>query len=381
MERNPFITNGYAGAEYFCDRIEETRHIVSMLTNQNNMALISPRRLGKTDLLRHCFTQPEIKDKYYTFEIDIYSTSSLQEFVDVLGKAIINTLRPLGRKAWEGFLQVLSSLRSEISFDINGLPVWGLGLGTITNPTTTLQEIFDYLQNADKPCLVAIDEFQQILKYADGKKIEALLRTHIQRCSNANFIFSGSQRHIMSGIFLTPSRPFYQSVIPMELKPIEYSKYEEFCISNFRKGDKDLDTKVVSIVYQRYEGITMYMQSLMNIMYNMTPAGGRCTEDMVDNALETLLSYQSSIYETILSLMPEKQRRLFLAIAQEGKAKNISSGHFVRKYRLVSPSSVLSAIKGLMDKDFITKSNDTYYVYDLFFVEWLRKSEYIVHSA
>lgn len=378
MERNPFITNGYAGEEYFCDRIEETKYIVSMLTNQNNMALISPRRLGKTDLLRHCFSQPEIKDNYYTFEIDIYSTSSIQDFVDVLGKAIINTLRPLGQKAWEKFLQMLSSLRSEISFDINGLPVWGLGLGTITNPTTTLHEIFDYLQNADKPCLVAIDEFQQILKYPDGDKIEALLRSHVQRCNNANFIFSGSQRHIMSGIFLTPNRPFYQSVIPMELKPIEYSKYEEFCVNNFRKYNKHLDTNTVYYVYQRYEGITMYMQSLMNILFNKTPCEGYCTKEMVDDAIDTLLSYQSSIYETILNLMPEKQRRLFLAIAQERKARSISSGHFVRKYRLISPSSVLSALKGLMDKDFITQNNDTYYVYDFFFVEWLRKKEYIM---
>lgn len=377
MERNPFVTSGYAGAEYFCDRVEETKYIVSMLTNQNNMALISPRRLGKTDLLRHCFAQHEIKDKYYTFEIDIYSTTSLQDFVDVLGKAIITTLRPLGRKAWEGFLQVLSSLRSEISFDINGLPVWGLGLGTITNPTTTLQEIFDYLQNADKPCLVAIDEFQQILKYTNGEKVEALLRTHIQRCSNANFIFSGSHRHLMSGIFVTPSRPFYQSVKIMDLKPIAYEKYEEFCVNNFTKGGKQLDVETVTTIYQRYEGITLYMQSLMNILYTMTPVGGLCTPEMVQEAIATLISYQSSIYETILSLMPEKQRRLFFAIAQEGRAKSISSGQFVRKYRLLSPSSVLSAIKGLLEKDFVTQDSDSFYVYDLFFVEWLREKGYI----
>lgn len=75
------------------------------------------------------------------------------------------------------FLQILSSLRSEISFDINGLPVWGVGIGTLTNPEITLDEIFTYLNEADKPCLVAIDEFQQITNYGD-KRIEALLRTY-----------------------------------------------------------------------------------------------------------------------------------------------------------------------------------------------------------
>ena len=64
---NPFVTTGYVGPEYFCDREKETCDIVSLLTNGNNIALISSRRVGKTDLLRHCMEQPEIKDKYYSF--------------------------------------------------------------------------------------------------------------------------------------------------------------------------------------------------------------------------------------------------------------------------------------------------------------------------
>lgn len=377
MKRNPFITNGYAGPEYFCDRKEETATIIQMLTNQNNLAIISPRRMGKTDLIRHCFSQPEICEQYYTFEVDIYATSSLRDFVDALGHAVLSTLRPLGRKAWEGFLHVLTSLRSEISFDINGLPVWGLGIGQITNPTTTLTEIFAYLQTADRPCIVAIDEFQQILRYPDGEKVEAALRTHIQRCSNANFIFSGSHRHLMSAIFITPSRPFYQSVTPINLPPIALDKYREFCIEKFEATGKTLDPQVVDILYTRFESITLYMQKVMNALYASTPDGGRCTAEMIDNALDTLLSLSSDTYETILSQMPEKQRHLFLAIASEGKAQSISGGQFVRKYHLPSSSSVLSAAKGLLEKDFITQHQGIYHIYDLFFVEWLRKKSRI----
>lgn len=78
---NPFVTNGYAGEHYFCDRVQETQALIDLLTNGNNVALISPRRLGKTDLIRHCFAQSAIMDNYYTFLIDIYATSSLQDFV------------------------------------------------------------------------------------------------------------------------------------------------------------------------------------------------------------------------------------------------------------------------------------------------------------
>ena len=59
---NPFVTKGYAGPEYFCDRIEETKKMVDLTTNGNNIALISPRRVGKTDLIHHCFQQTEIKE-------------------------------------------------------------------------------------------------------------------------------------------------------------------------------------------------------------------------------------------------------------------------------------------------------------------------------
>ena len=165
---NPFVTKGYAGPEYFCDRVKETEDLVKLLTNENNIALISPRRVGKTDLIRHCFQQPEIKDRYYTFHIDIYATTSLRDFVNVFGRAILDELKPKGRVVWEGFLHVLRSLRSEITYDINNFPTWSLGLGDIENPATTLDEIFEYLKNADKPCLVAIDEFQQIAKYTSS---------------------------------------------------------------------------------------------------------------------------------------------------------------------------------------------------------------------
>ena len=221
---NPFITKGYAGPAYFCDRSKETKDVVQLMTNGNNLALISPRRLGKTDLIHHCFSQPEIKGRYYTFVIDIYATNSLHDFVSVFGKAILDELKTRGRKVWERFVSALGSLHQQISFDINGNPVWGLGIGHIENPAITLDEIFSYLKNADKPCLVAIDEFQQITQYPDGQNVEAALRTHIQRCLNATFIFAGSKRHMMGEIFTSPSRPFYQSVITMGLSPISTDK-------------------------------------------------------------------------------------------------------------------------------------------------------------
>ena len=75
MIENPFVTYGYESPEYFCDRREETRQLISLLTNGNHVALISPRRMGKKGLLNHCFAQSEVQEKYYTFLIDISGIS------------------------------------------------------------------------------------------------------------------------------------------------------------------------------------------------------------------------------------------------------------------------------------------------------------------
>lgn len=369
---NPFVTNGYAGNEYFCDRKSETESITELLVNENNMALISPRRIGKTELLMHIFDQPEIRENYYCFLIDIYSTTSLRDLVNVFGKAVIDVLRSRGRKAWEGFLAALSSLRSEISFDVNGNPVWGMGIGAIENPTVTLDEIFSYLHNADKPCIVAIDEFQQITKYGDGASVEATLRTHIQHCTNAHFIFSGSQRTLMGEIFLSPARPFYQAVTIMNLHAIPYDKYLEFVQSKFESANKHIDEEVVAELYRRFEAITSYMHRVLNILYSRTPVGGCCCKADIDDAVTYILRLSSDTYESLMYQMPEKQRELFIAIAREGKATTITSGSFVKKHRLRSSSSVASAAKGLLDKEFLTSDRGTYYVYDLFFVLWLK---------
>lgn len=372
---NPFVTNGYAGPEYFCDRVQETGFLVRMLTNENNIALISPRRVGKTDLIRHTFEQPAIKEYYHTFVVDVYSTRNMQDFVNALGKCILEGLRSKGRSVWELFLQIVSSLRSEISFDINGMPVWGMGLGQIANPIVTLDEIFQYLGKADRHCLVAIDEFQQITTYDEGRSVEAALRTYIQRCPNANFIFSGSHRHLMGEMFTSPSRPFYQSVTLFNLKPIPTERYLDFATDKFEQAGKHLATDVVPTLYQRFSATTAYIQKVMNYMFQITPTGSTCTTTLIDEAINYILDISSDTYESLLYQMPEKQQKVFLAIAAEREAKSISGGNFAKRHRLQSPSSVVSAVKGLLEKDFITSDRNVYTVYDKFFQLWLEREQ------
>lgn len=367
---NPFVTTGYAGPEYFCDRQKETEDLIRLLCNGNNIALISPRRYGKTDLLRHCFAQDVISDNYYTFITDIYSTKSVAEMVGKLGSTILEALKPKGRKVWEKFLTLLASVKSGISFDINGTPSWSLSVGDIDSPKATLDEIFLYLRQAEKPCLIAIDEFQQITKYADSA-IEAELRTHIQYCPNARFVFSGSRQHLMGQMFTSPARPFYQSVTLYTLDVLPQEKYAEFCTSHFQKKGKHLDERVVPALYGRFEGITYYIQRVMNELFSMTAQGETCQPEDLDRAIQQIVRTSAPIYEDLFYQLPEKQSLVMRALGKAGKVGNLTSSKFIKTYGLVSANSVKSAIPALVEKGLVTSERGEYQVYDKFFQIWM----------
>lgn len=372
MIENPFVTNGYAGANYFCDREKETQDIIQLLSNGNNIALISPRRYGKTDLIRHCFDQEIIKDRYYTFIIDIYSTKSLAEMVNKMGKTILESLKPKGRKVWESFLNIVHSLKAGISYDMEGLPSLTMSVGDIVNPNNTLDEIFSYLKKADKPCLVAIDEFQQIQKY-DDTTVEAALRTYVQYCSNANFVFMGSQRHLMGSMFVSPNRPFYQSVTILNLQLITLEKYWSFCEKHFSNAGKSIDKEVVEQLYAKFYGVTFYLQKVMNVLFMKTSMGEHCHADDLQPAIDYIINFTSQTYEDLLYQLPEKQRLVLIAICKEGKATQITSGKFAKKYGLVSPSAVKSAVNALLDRDLITQEKGIYEIYDKFLEIWMKR--------
>ena len=369
---NPFVTSGYIAPEYFCDREKETEELLRWLLNENNVAVISTRRMGKTGLIQHCFQLAEVKDHYYTFLIDIYATKTLREFVFQLGKAILTALKPKGRKTWELFINSLTSLKAGFTFDMSGIPQWNIELGDVKSPETTLDEIFHYLSLSDKPCIVEIDEFQQVAQYPE-KNTEALLRTYIQHCPNARFVFAGSQRHLMGEMFISPARPFYQSVSILHLAAIDRQKYIEFARHHFRMAQKDIDEEVVASLYDRFEGITWYLQKILNILFAVTPPGEVCNKEMIEQAIHFILDSYSFTYSELLYQLPEKQKELLIAICKEGKATALTSGKFIHKYSLPSSSSVQSALKGLLEKDFVTKEGAFYMVYDRFFSLWLRR--------
>lgn len=369
--KNPFIITGYVSPEYFCDRVVEAKQLISAIHNGRNTALISLRRMGKTGLIEHCFNMPEIDKEYHTFFIDIYATGSLREFVFLLGKHIFDTLKPKGQKFIDKFAAVISSLRPALKFDATtGYPVFDIGLGEIQQPEVSLEQIFTYLEQADRRCVVAIDEFQQIAKYPE-KNIEAILRTHIQRCKNTNFIFAGSQQHMMRDIFFTASRPFYQSVSLMELEPIQRDEYADFAYRFFHKANVGITPQYITAVYDLLEGHTWYMQNVFNELYSNSSSGETINENDLRFAFRNVIYSFEPIYRGMMSNLPERQKETLIAIAKEGMAMEVTSSGFIRKHGLLSASSVQSSVKQLIARELISKIDSSYMVSDRFFGLWI----------
>lgn len=335
---NPFVVAGKIPPQYFCDRKEESKRLVREVTNGNNVVLISPRRMGKTGLIQFCYDLPQINEHFNTFYLDILQTSSLKEFTYLLGR------------------------------EIN--PTFDLQLGDIADPKITLDEIFSYLRNSKTPVIVAIDEFQQISTYKEIN-VEALLRSYIQQLPATNFIFAGSERHMLQQMFSDSARPFYNSASFLELKAIDKQEYISFATRLFAERDRSIEPKAIERTYDTFDGNTFYMQKILNISFSLTPINGRCNSEITDLAVGELLASYDTIYREMLSQVNEPQKQLLIATAKEKEATGITSAAFIRKHALSSASSVQSAARRLLATGMLTRYSDTYSLQDPLLRLWL----------
>ena len=375
---NPFYITGIIPEPYFCDRDKETAWIVRTLQNKAHILLTSPRRMGKTQLIRHVFEQPSIKDNCYTFYTDIYPTTSLHELVLFLSKEIYSVLVPEGKTALHKFLAGLRSLSGSIGYDpITGSPQFNIKLGDIHSPELTLQEIFNYLEQADKPCIFAIDEFQQIAAYPE-KNVEATLRSYIQKMNNCLFIYAGSNRHILENMFNSAAKPFYNSAEQTYLDCIPKDIYTRFAQDQFAKAGRTIKADAAALAYDLFEGHTYYVHNLLHNTFAGSDANKVVDEADINQTLTEILDEKGQAFASIMNQLNYQQKETLVAVAKERRISGVTSIAFVKKHMLKSPSSVQYAISTLLDKQLLTYQNDgrskVYSVSDRFLEMWISKS-------
>ncbi len=368
MPRNPFIISGYEGKEFFCDREKETLNLREALFNERNIVLISPRRMGKTGLIHHLFASIPSSEAYCIYT-DIYKTENLRDFIESLGRAIMGQCGSPSTR--ERVMQMIQSLRFSFSTDaITGQPEIGVQLAS-PQPELSLAQIFAYMEKADKPVYLAIDEFQRISDYPE-KNIEEILRTYIQTLHNVHFIFSGSQKHMMIDIFCSAKRAFYQSAQMMQLDVIDEAAYFSFCQHHLEQHGQTLNEDDFHFLYHALFRHTWYIQSVMNRLYASQVE--LITTETIQQTISKLVQENQFVYQNYCGLLAPNQLRVLRAIAKEGEVTEPSAQEFIAKYRLSASSTVRSALKVLIDKEFVYEQEGKYSVYDRFFGLWLVSS-------
>lgn len=367
---NPFVYKGYDGSSYFCDREKETENLISALKNGRNITLLSPRKIGKTGLIKHVFNRILSTEKdAVCIYVDIFSTQNLHDFVQVLGAAIVDEALRREKSLMSKVLDAFKAWRPVVTVDVlTGMPSLSLNIDS-TSDEYTLKSIFDYLKSSKKKVYVAIDEFQQVAYYPE-KGTEALLRSHVQ-FSNAGFIFSGSRQHLMAEMFNSPQRPFYQSTEFMNLQPIPEDAYYEFASRFFEAKKGILSQEVFHDIYQRFDGYTWYIQLMMNRLYE---GNKRITElHQATDAIIAVLATLTPQYEMLMTFLTSNQVNLLKAIAKEGKVEQPQSNEFVKRNDLPGPSSVKAALDVLVDKELVYTQPDGYIIYDRLLNLWLQR--------
>lgn len=368
--QNPFVYKGYEGPDYFCDRTEETETIVSGMQNGRNITLISPRRIGKTGLIKHVFHHIQQKDKNaICLYIDIFATRQLHDFVSLFCSAFVEEVINREKSVFSKALEAFKGWRPVFGADpLTGAPQVSVSIEPVRTEHT-LKSIFDYIGKLHKEVYIAFDEFQQITEYPE-KGTEALLRSYIQ-FSHAHFIFSGSKFHLMSEMFSSPKRPFYQSTQFLYLAPLHEEIYYDFAQRFFEQSKGGITSEAFHSIYVLSKGSTWHIQLLLNRLYETERRVEK--ERQINEAVEAVLSTTAPAFENLLLMLTPNQQELFKAIAKAEPVGQPQSQDFIKRYDLPPASSIKSSLEALQDKDLIYRDSNGYIVYDRLMSLWLKR--------
>ena len=362
---NPFLTRGYAGPEYFCDREAETELLVSAIKNGRDVTLVAPRRYGKTGLIHNAFRI--LGKDHAAVYLDIFAIDDLASFVQAFSAAVLGSLDSASGRIGRKLLSFFKSCRPTMTPQDDGTFVFSFDVAP-SRAKATLKETFDYIGSCGRKVVIAIDEFQQVRSFPE-KGVEALLRSYVQFVPNAHFIFAGSNKHMMDDMFVSPKGPFYQSTQLMALGTIDAVKYSKFAERFFHKAGRHFDADAFGHLYNRFDGITWYVQAVLNRVW--AGGGGLDSPARVDSVVDELVAESGTFFMDLLRSQTAAEQSLMKAIGREGAVEAISAGDFIRRHRLPAASTIRSAAAKLGGRDLIYRTERGYVIYDRFFGVWL----------
>lgn len=367
---NPFLVSGYHSPAYFCDREEELMWLTDQIDNERNVVLYSWRRTGKTALVKHFFHYLEKKNRMTGVFVDLLGTASLSEANKRISQAIIQRFSSSTKAFGSRLMKLVGSLGATVGVDpVTGMPEVTVGMVKENTVSHSLEALGQFMSEQKRTIVVCIDEFQQIVNFPE-KDSEAIFRNWTQSFPMVRFIFSGSHRHMMISMFSERSRPFYQSAQLRQLNPLNADVYSAFITERFEAAGKNFDPQLILKVFQWARMQTYCVQLVCNKLFGKTD---QVDEDILKEVFLEIIRQEIPVFSYYQQLFTAFQWKFLIAVAREERVANPLAKGFINKHGLGAASSVSSALKTLIKKEFIIEDDGAYALHDTLLMRWLQQ--------
>ena len=366
---------GVAVSDYnFIGRERETKRLLDNFKGGINVILMSPRRLGKTSLVKHVCNKLDNKD-IITVYLDIFGCKSEYDFYNKLTAEVLKQTASKSELWFEEAKEFLYRLTPKISFSPEPNSDFSISLG-ITPKTHTPEEVLQMAETIaikrKKRIVICIDEFQQIGEMANSKQIQARLRTVWQHQKHVSYCLFGSKHHLMSSIFLHRSMPFFQFGDTISLNKIATEDWVEYIVSHFADGKRTISRELAEEICKFTENYSAYVQQLAWLVFTLKEEGETVTENDVKQAENDLLATNDILFMQMIEPLSEFQLNFLRAIIA-GVRKDFGLSEVRKEYNLGSYSNITRLKTALLERDLIEKQNTELVITDPIFAKWLKR--------
>lgn len=367
-----FVYGMSVGGDNFTDRIEETKRIKLDFENGINVILISPRRMGKTSLIKKVISEmdsPEIKVVY----MDIYDCRSEYDFYNRFAETMMKSTGNQLEQVMENIKRFLVRVSPKLSFSPEPNSEFSVSLG-ITPRDYSPEEILDLPERIAKEqgirIVVCIDEFQQIGEFADSLTVQKRLRGVWQHHQHVSYCFFGSKKHLMENIFQSRRMPFYQFGEMLHLKCIPTEYWVPFICSRFEKYGKKISEEYAARICHTVKNYSSYVQQLAwNVMAETEI---EVNEESFTEGFNALLEQNSSLFIQQTEGLTTYQLN-FIRLLCNGIHSGFNTQSVVEQYSLGSKSNVERIKKCLIDRELITIEKEGVFLADCVFELWFKR--------
>lgn len=366
---------GVAVSDYnFIGREQETKRLLDNFRGGINVILMSPRRLGKTSLVKHVCNKLDEEDIIMVY-LDIFGCKSEYDFYNKLAAEVLKQTASKHELWLEEAKEFIYRLTPKISFSPEPNADFAISLG-ITPKTHTPEEVLGMAEKIaikkGKRIVICIDEFQQIGEMANSKQIQARLRTVWQHQKQVSYCLFGSKHHLMSAIFLHRSMPFYQFGDIISLDKIATADWVEYIVSHFADGKRTISRALAEDICKFTENYSAYVQQLSWLVFTQKEEGETVTEEDVKQAMNDLLATNEILFMQMIEPLSEYQLNFLRAIAS-GVTKDFGLSEVREEYKLGSYSNINRLKTALLERDLIEKRGAETVMTDPVFAKWIKR--------